>query len=600
MYVAYTGLRATSECIEFGTPQVGQIYNTTIAYAPEELSTSQESEYYAGTRFYTAINYTLLQHPTIVTSYGPFQGTTPQIYFSLPADLSLADPAWNGCLPDEYGAFDPPRTLGTASALVSPSVGAQASPVATPAPTIAPAYAPATPAPESSIPGPNAPQIAQPAFGSAEPNVGANSNQTPNSPDPDAPDPSKAAPALQAPDTQEPAGSPTNLVVGTATTTSPSPQDGSGENDAQGTPSNPDATTIGSSGGEDPGDPAGDNPNVGPGSEPESNSALSPTDPVQPLPSAGNNQVQTDTAGALVIGSNHGDTLAGLTIPVGSKATIAGHVVSAFASSGAVYGSIYALPLSSGVGLQPSLPPSDPLLVAGDSIVRASGGGIIIGSSTIAPGSLVTMSGSTVSAGQSYELIDGSTYTLPSSAGAVLQQSTNVQATTSANAGIISAGGSPITLSGTVYSVIPGYSSNLVASERAATIPKTAQSVFTIDGQAYTAVPNGLAISGQTIAEGGSAVTIGGPVFSLGPSGLQIGSSTIQLNGEQTGEAGLGDLIMSGFVGAPSASGGASNSSGVMGFTGGSPRSANKSLLDVWMAVLYVVGVGIGVVAYVL
>ena len=81
---------------------MGQIYNTTIAYAPEYLSTSQESEFYAGTRFYTAINYTLLQYPTIVTSYGPFQGTTPQIYFSLPADLSLADPAWNGCLPDEY------------------------------------------------------------------------------------------------------------------------------------------------------------------------------------------------------------------------------------------------------------------------------------------------------------------------------------------------------------------------------------------------------------------------------------------------------------------------------------------------------------------
>ena len=579
---------------------MGQIHNTTIAYTPEELSTSQESEYYAGTRFYTAINYTLLQHPTIVTSYGPFQGATPQIYFSLPADLSLADPAWNGCLPDEYGAFDPPRTLGTASALVSPSVGAQASPVATPGPSIAPAYAPATPTPESSSPGPGTPQIAQPALGSAEPNVGANSNQTPNSPDPDSPDPNIATPTLQAPDPQESAGSPTNPVIGTAAPISPLPQDGSGENNAQGPPSNPDATTLGSSGEEYSGGTTGNDPNGGSGSDPESNSDLAPADSVQPLPSAGNKQAQTDTAGGLVIGSNHGDTLADLTIPIGSKITIAGQVISAFASSGTVYGSIYALPLNGGAGLQTSVPPLDPLLIAGESILRASGGGIIIGSSTIEPVSAVTMSGYTISAGQSDLLIDGSTYTLPSTVGAVVQQSSDNQAITLANAGIISAGGSPITLSGNVYSIIPGGGSNLVASEMAATIPKVAQSVFTIDGQAYTAVPTGFAISGQTIAEGGPAVTIGGTVFSLGPSGLQIGSSTIPLNVGQTGGAGLGDHIMSAFGGAPTVTSSASNSSSVMAFTGGSPRSANKSPLDIRIVVLYIMGVGIGVAAYVL
>ncbi|KAK0516133.1 hypothetical protein JMJ35_000736 [Cladonia borealis] len=600
IYVAYTGLRATSECIEFGTPQVGQIHNTTIAYAPEELSTSQESEFYAGTRFYTAINYTLLQHPTIVTSYGPFQGTTPQIYFSLPADLSLADPAWNGCLPDEYGAFDPPRTLGAASALVSPGAGAQASPVATPGPSIAPAYAPATPTPESSSPGPGPPQIAQPALGSAEPNLGTNSNQSPNSQDPNSPDSNIATPTLQPPDPQKSAGSPTNPVIGTAALISPFSQDGSGGNNAQGAPSNPDATNMSSSGGKYPGGPNGNDPNVGPGSDPKSNSDLPPADPVQPLPSAGNKQAQTDAAGGLVIGSNHGDTLADLTIPIGSKTTIAGQMISAFASPGTVYGRIYALPLNGGAGLQTSVPPSDPLLIAGESILRASGGGIIIGSSTIEPGSAVTMSGYTVLAGQSDVLIDGSTYTLPSSVGAVIQQFPNNQAMTLSNGGIISAGGSPITLSGTVYSIIPGDGSNLVASEMAATIPKTAQSVFTIDGQAYTAVPNGFAISGQTIAERGSAVTIGGTVFSLGPSGLQIGSSTIPLNAGQTGGAGLGDLIMSGFGGAPTVTSRASNSSSVMAFTGGSPRSANKSPIDIRIAVLYLVGVGIGIAAYVL
>ena len=579
---------------------MGQIHNTTIAYAPEELSTSQESEYYAGTRFYTAINYTLLQYPTTVTSYGPFQGTTPQIYFSLPADLSLADPAWNGCLPDEYGAFDPPRALGMASALVFPSVGAQASPVATPGPSIAPAYAPATPTPGSSSPGPGAPQIAQPALGSAEPNVEANSNQTPNPPDPESPDPNIATPTLQTPDPQDPAGSPLNTVIGTAAPTSPLPQDGSGENNAQGAPSNPDTTILGSSGGEYSGGSTGNDPNVGPGAGPESNSEFSPADPVQLLPPAGNNQDQTDAAGALVIGSNHGDTSADLTIPAGSKTTIAGQVISAFASSGTVYGSIYALSLSKGAGSQPSVPPSNPLIIAGGSIVRASAGGIIIGSSTIEPGSLVTMSGYTVSAGQSDVLVDGSSYALPSSVGAVLQQAPNDQATTLANGGIISAGGSPITLSGTTYSIIPGDGSSLVASKIAATIPKTAQSVFTIDGQPYTAVPTGFAISGQTIAVGGSAVTIGGTVFSLGPSGLHIGSSTIPVNAGQTGEAGLGDLVISGFGGASTATSRAGDGSSVMAFIGGSSKSANKSPLDTWMAVLYLGVVGIGMGAYVL
>ena len=194
---------------------MGQIYNTTIAYPPEGLSTSQESEYYACTRFYTAINYTLLQYPTIVTSYGPFQGTTPQIYFSLPADLSLADTAWNGCLPDEYGAFDPPRTLGTESALVSQGGGAQASPVAAPGPSITPAHVPATPTPKFGGPGPAPPSIAQPALGSAESHLGSGSDQTPNSLDPNSPEPNIATPTLQAPDPQESAGSPTNSVIGT-------------------------------------------------------------------------------------------------------------------------------------------------------------------------------------------------------------------------------------------------------------------------------------------------------------------------------------------------------------------------------------------------
>ena len=808
---------------------------------------------------FTAITYTELQYSTLVTYQLETYVDKPVMFLSLPADLSLVDRAWKGCIPNEFGAGDPPRTLGSASALVSLGSLTHASLFATPGPTIPPAHAPATPTPEPKGPGFDAFQTAEPGLGPAESHLGSNSDQIPSSTDPDSPDPNVATPTLQAPDSRESAISSINLVVGSAAPTSSLPHDVSGEHEAQVGPSNPDATIRGSSGGEYPGDPSGNNPNAALGSGPESNTDLSSADPVQPLPSAGDlpsagnlpsaadNQAQTDEAGSLLIGSNrgdnvagltisagskstiagyvisaftssgavfgsiyglpfsggagsqpsvppdplnhgdnlagltisagskstiagyvisaftssgavfgsiyglpfsggaglqpsillsdplnHGDTLAGLTIQAGSKSTIAGHMISAFTSSGAVYGSIYALPLSGGAGLQPSFSPSGPLLIAGQSVVRASGGGIIIGSSTIEPGSLITMSGHSVSAGQSAVNIDGSTYTLPSSVGAAIQQYSNLPAITFAGSGIISAGGAPITLSGNVYSILSGGSSNLVANGLAVTLSKTAQSVFQIDGQTYTAVPTGFAISGNTIAVGAPAVTIGGTVLLLGPSGLQVGSSTIPLNAvptgfaisgnaiavgapavtiggtvlslgpsglqvgsstiplnavptgfaisgnaiavgapavtiggtvlslgpsglqvgsstiplnavptgfaisgqaiavgapavtidgialslgssgleigsstiplnvEQTDQANSGDPIMSGFGSMPNATSGATNDSSVTHFTGGSPKSANKSLVDIRIAVLYLVGMAIGIAAYAL
>ena len=670
------------------------MYNTTIGYAPEALSTTQVSFGYPHNT-YTAINYTLLQYPTRTTYYiGSLTLTyTPRILFSLPADLSLVDPTWESCLPTDYGTFDPPAALGSASALVSLGSSAEASPVAAPGPSITPVHPPATQTPEPKGPGRDDPQMAQPELGpsdshlvsnsdpalfSIDPNnrlnfiqrtlapasalvslgssaqappvaalvaapglsiappqapaapkselkgpgrntheleqpglvpsdsnLGSNSDQAPTSIDPDSPDPKVATPTLQASDQQESAESRADSVVGSAAPIWPLPQDVSSDN-PPGAPSNPDATNRGSSGEEYPGQPRGNSPDAGHGSGPESNSDLSSADPLQPLPSAGNvppageNQAQTDEAGGLVIGSNRGDNVAGLTIPAGSKSTIASHVISAFTSSGAVYGSIYALPFSGGAGLQPSVPLSSPLLIAGESVARASGGDIIIGSSTIEPGSLVTISGHSVSAGHSNVLIDGNTYTLPSSVGAAIQQYSDLPAITPASGGIISAGGAPITLSGNVYSILSGGSRDLVVNGLAVTTPKTAQSVFQIDGQTYTAVPTGFAISGQTIAVGGAAVTIGGALLSLGPSGLQIGSSTIPLNAEQTGQANLGNLIIPGPGGAPNAPSGAANGSGVMHFTGGGSKSANKSLVEIRIAVLYLVGMAIGIAGYAL
>lgn len=698
VYVAYDSLsanayvRAGAQCNISGLPLVGQSYNTTIAYAPEALSTSQGLEFAASVP-YTAINYTLLQYPTPRSyHYGSYLYTyTPQIYLSLPADLSLVDPAWKNCLPNGFPALDPPRALGSALALVSIDSSAQASPVAIPGASVAPAHAPATATPEPTDPGSDAPQIAQPTLGFPESHLGSNGNQTPISIVSDAPDPNVATPTLQAPDPRESAISSTNLVVDSAAPTSSFAQDMSGDK-ARGAPSNPVAMIMGSSGGEYPEGPRGNNPSARHSSGLDSNSDLPPADPVQVLPSAedrpsagnlpsagdrpsagnlpsagdlqsagnlpsagdlppagnlpsaGDNQAQMEEAGSLLIGSNRGDNVASLPIPAGSKSTIAGHVISAFTSSGAILSSIYALPLSVGAGLQPSVSPSGPLLIAGEAVVRASGGGMMIGSSTIEPGSLVTISGYSVSAGHSDVLTEGSIYTLPSSVGAAIQQYSNLPTITFASSGIISAGGAPIALSGNVYSILSGGSSNLVANGSAVALSKTAQAVFQMDGQVYTAVPTGfsisgqtiavgraavtidgtvlslgpsgvqigsstiplnavptgLAISGQTIAVGGSAVTIGGTVLSMGPSGLLSGSSMIPLNAEQTDQANLGSPIMSGSVGAPTATSGATKDLSVINVTRGSPKSANKSLVDVRIAVLYLVGMAIGIAAYAL
>jgi len=452
--VAYNGLAATSDCLGFGTPPFGKLnYSTTIAYPPEALSTSQESEFFAGTRLYTAINYSQLQNPTKVTSHGPFQGSTAQVYFSLPSDLSLVDPAWKGCFPDEYGAFDPPRTLEKATALVSQDPGAQPSPNAAPASSLAPAQAPATVTSDPKDPQGDPSHKSSPALDPTQPDPNPSAKQT---------SVPSATPQRVEPSSGYHVGSPINSAAGAA--------------------SDPPASTN--------------------------------------MPGKGSTQ---------------GAPIAGFTIPAGSQATVAGHVLLPFTSSGGVFSSVYALPSGGGTGSS-SNTLAGPLLFAGQSIVRASSGGIIVGSFTVVPGSSLIISGHTVSAGSSTAFIDGSANALPSSVGEVLHQSSNVQVTAAPNGdGILSAGGSPVTLSGTVYSKLSD--GGIVASTPGVNLPTTSRAVVQIAGTSFTALPTGFAINGQSVAEGGSAVTVDGTVVSLGPSGLQIGSSTVPWTAEEASQS---------------------------------------------------------------
>ena len=654
--------------MEFGDISLGTSYNTTIAYAPEALSTSQESEFFAGTRSYTAINYTLLQYPTIVTSYGPMQGTTPSIYFSLPVDLSLVDPAWTGCLPDEYGAFDPPRTLHAASALVSPDAGPVPSPAASPGSPIGPAHVTATATPGPKNPGDNPPQLAYPAPTGAHAGTKPDAKQIPNS---GAPDPIRVNPQIL--DPPNPADPPVN----SATIAAIAQGLGKGGNEVQASPESAYAADSVSSGGRDPEGRIGNDPNASPETYQKADSDQFPPDPVQPMPTAIGYQIQgveddgvisefdgsilqpPVSAGGPVLFADKsvargpdGDIVIGsLTIPPGSRTIVLGHTISAGSSSVLIDSSIYALPTSVGAILQqPKISWGVPVLIAGQSIVRAPNGGLIIGSSSVASGSQSTISGHVFSAGLSSVLIDGNAYALPSTVGAVLQQPTSPlesavliagrpiiraanggliigsstvtsgsQATVSGH--IVSAGPSSVVIDGSTYALptsvgaiiqkptdlhaitlangaiisADGPAAALVTSESRAPLasskttpyPTKPQSIFTIAGATFTAAPTGFVAAGKTVALDGSAVTIDGTVISLGPSGMLVGSSTIPLGAaEETASANLGNLILSGFSSGPNGT-----SDGiVVPSTGGSPRLAN----NIWKAIVCITGVRIG------
>ena len=110
VYIAYNGLEAFISCTPYGNVARGKAYNTTIAYAPAYLSTSISARAEQNCAF-TEIIYTEL------ANYPYSDG--PSLILSLPSELSSVDPAWSTCIPNSYGAFDPPSTLHQATALTS-------------------------------------------------------------------------------------------------------------------------------------------------------------------------------------------------------------------------------------------------------------------------------------------------------------------------------------------------------------------------------------------------------------------------------------------------------------------------------------------------
>ncbi len=253
----------------------------------------------------------------------------------------------------------------------------------------------------------------------------------------------------------------------------------------------------------------------------------------------GGNSIARASNGGIIIGSS--------TLAPGSEATISGQVVSAGATNVAIGGSTYNLASTAGAVLQtpsPVTPSNAPVVVAGQTVARASNGGLIVGTSTIAPGAQATISGhvfSAAGAGATNIAIDGSNYALPTTAGALLETPAPISpmaaeaAVTLANGDVISAGGPAAVVSGVTASVL-GDDSGLVIGSKTIPLPPpsaltTSNAVYTVGGQTFTAAPSGLPISidGTTLSPGGSPITISGTVVSLGNGALQIGSTIMPL-----------------------------------------------------------------------
>ncbi|KAK4694032.1 hypothetical protein P7C71_g3471, partial [Lecanoromycetidae sp. Uapishka_2] len=239
----------------------------------------------------------------------------------------------------------------------------------------------------------------------------------------------------------------------------------------------------------------------------------------------------------IVKAANGGVVIGGSTIPVGGQATIQDHVVSVGPSSIAVDGSTtYALPTSAGAIVQtPVSEQQTPVLVGGNSITRASNGGIVVGTATIPPGSQTTVAGNVISAGAGSSndvVINGSTQTLATSAGAVLQTPAPQQQQSPVVLGSSSITRAPNGEIMVGATALPPGSQAIVAGHIVSVASNNANVV--IDGTTES-LPTSAGAVLQTPAPQQAPLVIGNQEISRGSNGaILIGTSTLQPGAQTT------------------------------------------------------------------
>lgn len=158
--------------------------------------------------------------------------------------------------------------------------------------------------------------------------------------------------------------------------------------------------------------------------------------------------------------------------------------------------------------------------IAGHQIQAASGGGVIIASSTLHPGLQTTIDSTPLLVDQGRIVIASSTVSLtPPSADPIL---------TLINGDIISAGGQAAMVSGTTVALAPNDDA-LVVNGMTSPFPPRPIPLLTVAGQTYARAPTGFAIGSQSVLPGGPAVTVAGSTFSLASE-----SDALFVNGKPT------------------------------------------------------------------
>ncbi len=280
-------------CPSGATVARGKAYNTTVAYAPEDLSTAISARAQQTECTYITVNYTML---------GEYSSSSnPDFFLSIPSTLTSLDPAWRTCTPALYGAWDPPTTLRHATALTDPADKITPSPPAAPAGRSTRVYAPATTTAADDSPTKETPSVASVPGAPQVPNLSKITAAEP------------ADPAI------------TQKSYRTVDLGSPSKQIHNMPSDEDGKPDPSDPSTI------TPSIPFDKDGNPDPSDDPPSTPTLS-------LPFINGKPMAKAPDGGLIFASS--------TIVPGSQATISGHIISVGLSDAVIDGTKYAFSTS--------------------------------------------------------------------------------------------------------------------------------------------------------------------------------------------------------------------------------------------------------------
>lgn len=511
---------------------------------------------------------------------------------SFPSDLSLLLPSWKSCTYADWGLWDPPSTLGKATAMVAASAS---SVPAAPGAQVSPAHAPATPTPDPKDPQGDAANPAASAVhfvdlgAPSDPlvNTGLANQQgqrSSNTLKSDGQGSKMTTASTAHPPTND---APTNndLSVNDSPSsvapskTSPMANDPFINHPPKSDPSSSNSLSNNNSPNSD--HPKANPPANGPqrNSEPSSNNVPINNNPSTNDPPSINNPPNNDAS------KNDLTSIMAAPIPASTPTKVQPHDgVDRNPSSAAPNEANHMHPQDLGAQIasafgyvpgstassanNPYVPNSEPkaietlvdgiplpVMAGGSPVQKAPNGAVLVAGQTIAQGSQATVSGAVVSVGSNNVVVDGTNHAFSHMAAETLTPIVAGQTFTpnpspfSVAGTTISAGGPAATINGTIIS-LQASGTLLVGSSMIPLSTSHLPSDINIDGFDITAKPSFVVVDGATISPAAGGITISGTVVSLetGGSRLDVGSGRFAMPTTTAGAVG-GENHVKAFMG---------------------------------------------------